>query len=171
MSQPDLQAAHPGLVRIDVTPVDDGSSRPRVRASVTGELDMSNSSVLQACLLTVLRDSRPEVLDLDFAGVRFMDCAAVRVLVRVQTAAELADCRLRLMHPRQIVVRVLVALGLFETFHTTPTFDASSIDLSIDLEMDLSIDLEQPDSRVARRALRPEQAYGGGIPESTTSRP
>jgi anti-anti-sigma factor len=97
-----------------------GATRETVLAVIAGELDISNSHILQVCLLAALRNRHPTVLDIDMANVTFMDCSTVRVLVTVHATAERSGCRMRIVNPRSIVVQILEVLGLLGLFGTVP---------------------------------------------------
>jgi anti-anti-sigma factor len=93
-----------------------GVTRRAVRADIAGELDTSNSHILQVRLLAALRDRHPAVLDLDLTDLTFMDCSTVSALVRIRATAERSGCRMRILNPRSVVVRMLDALDLLEVF-------------------------------------------------------
>jgi len=97
-----------------------GATHRTVRAEIAGELDMSNSHILQARLLAALRDRHPAVLDLDMTDVTFMDCSTVSALVRIRATAERSSCRMRILNPRPLVVRILDALDLLELLGAVP---------------------------------------------------
>jgi anti-anti-sigma factor len=82
-----------------------------VRIVVVGEVDLATAAVLRDGLLSVLRDQSPALVDVDLAGVTFMDCTGVGVLIAVHTTAARSGCRLRVSHPQPIVGRVLAVTG------------------------------------------------------------
>jgi len=55
--------------------------------AVVGEIDLSNSDVLRVRLLNVLSALRPHRIEVDLAGVTFMDCSGLTVLVVLRQAA------------------------------------------------------------------------------------
>ncbi|MBE3008103.1 STAS domain-containing protein [Microbispora sp. NEAU-D428] len=93
----------------------------RVWAAMTrivacGEIDMSTSGRLFSGVLEVLRRQRPSRIEVDLAGVTFLDASGVRALLMSQTAAAEAGCRLTLIKPSRMAYRVLEIVGLLETF-------------------------------------------------------
>jgi anti-sigma B factor antagonist len=76
--------------------------------SVAGELDVATAGQLGDLLTEILRSGSSRVL-LDLAGVTFMDCAALAVLLRAREASMVAGGGLCLLAvPR--CVRLLLAL-------------------------------------------------------------
>lgn len=75
--------------------------------SLAGELDISTVAELRAALASVLADD-PRLLVFDLGGLRFMDSAAISVMV---DAAERVP-ELRLREPTQIVKRIVEITGL-----------------------------------------------------------
>jgi anti-anti-sigma factor len=76
--------------------------------TVTGELDVATAGQLGALLTEVLRAGSSRLL-LDVAGVTFIDCSGLAVLLRAREASEVAGGGLCLLQvPR--CVRVLLAL-------------------------------------------------------------
>jgi anti-anti-sigma factor len=90
-----------------------------VRVVVVGEVDLATTAVLHDGLLGVLRDKSPALVDVDLAGVTFMDCTGVGALIAVHTTAARSGCRLRVSHPQPIVGRVLAVTGALSVL-TTP---------------------------------------------------
>jgi anti-anti-sigma factor len=82
------------------------------RVSVAGEVDLATAPMLRDRLLTALRDQSPEVLVVDLAGVRLLDCSGIGALIGVRNAALQAGCQLRITDPQPIVRRVLEVTGL-----------------------------------------------------------
>lgn len=117
VSQTEIQPTAFADAQMDIT----GATRGTVLAVIAGELDISNSHILRVRLLAALRDQHPTVLNVDMTNVTFMDCSTVRALVSVHATAEKSGCRMRILNPRSIVVRILEVLGLLELFGTVPT--------------------------------------------------
>jgi anti-anti-sigma factor len=91
------------------------TSRPApstVRVAVVGEVDLATAHVLRDRLLGVLREQAPAVLDVDLAGVTFLDCTGIGALVAVRNAAMHTGRQVRVTHPQPIVRRVLDATEL-----------------------------------------------------------
>ena len=105
------------------------TSRPSpstVLVSVIGEADMATAPALRDRLLGVLREQAPAVVEVDLAGVVFLDCAAIGALVAVRNAAIEAGGEMRVSHLQPIVRRVLDVTGLLDLF--TATIDQAQID-------------------------------------------
>ena len=83
-----------------------------VRVAVVGEVDLATAHLLRDRLLGVLREHAPAVLDVDLAGVTFLDCTGVSALVAVRNAATRSGRQVRVTHPQPIVRRVLDVTGL-----------------------------------------------------------
>lgn len=90
-----------------------------VRVAVTGEVDLATATVLHDRLLHVLDGQSPSVLEVDLAGVTFLDCAGLGALVAARNAAVKTGRQMRVTHPQPIVRRVLAVTGLL-TFLATP---------------------------------------------------
>jgi anti-anti-sigma factor len=96
-----------------------------VRVAVIGEIDLSTADVLHAGLLSVLSAQPPHRIEVDLAGVTFMDCVGLTVLVVVGKAATRTGCQLRITNPRPIVRRVLDVTGLLDVL--TSRFDRTPL--------------------------------------------
>jgi anti-anti-sigma factor len=86
------------------------------RVAVIGELDLATAPVLRNRLLGVLREQAPAIVEVDLAGVTFLDCTAISALVAVRNAAIQAGGQMRVSHPQPIVRRVLEVTGLLDLF-------------------------------------------------------
>jgi anti-sigma B factor antagonist len=86
------------------------------RIIACGEIDISTSGRLYRGVLDVLRRQRPSRIEVDLAGVTFLDASGVRALLMSQTAAAEVGCRLTLIKPSRMARRVLEIVGLLETF-------------------------------------------------------
>ncbi|XVQ84091.1 STAS domain-containing protein [Microbispora siamensis] len=86
------------------------------RIIACGEIDISTSGRLYSGVLEVLRRQRPSRIEVDLAGVTFLDASGVRALLMSQTAAAEVGCRLTLVKPGRMAHRVLQIVGLLETF-------------------------------------------------------
>jgi len=95
-----------------------------VRVAVAGEIDLSSCDVLRVRLLTVLSALRPHRIEVDLAGVTFLGCSGLTVLVALSQAAARTGCRLRITNPQPIVCRVLDLTGLLDVL--TASFDQAS---------------------------------------------
>jgi anti-anti-sigma factor len=92
-----------------------------VRVAVAGEIDLSTAGVLHAELLNALSARLPDRIEVDLAGVTFLDCGGLTVLIVAGKAAARTGCRLRITNPQPIVRRVLDLTGLLGVL--TPRFD------------------------------------------------
>jgi anti-sigma B factor antagonist len=88
----------------------------QIRLRLTGELNCFTTELLADSVNGAVRDTPCELIELDVAGVRFIDSAGIRGLLHRRAEAERAGCRLVLVNPTEWVRRVLRATGLLETF-------------------------------------------------------
>ena len=107
-------------LRIDTSYPSPGTAR----VTVLGEIDLSNSDVLRAGLLNVLSALHPRHIEVDLAGVTFMDCSGLTVLVVAGKVAARTGCRLRITNPQPVVRRILDLTGLLGVL--TAGFDQAS---------------------------------------------
>ena len=96
--------------------VQEGGAAADVRIAVFGDLDEVGASPLERAVIHVLREQRPAHLELDLAGVPFLDAGGVRVLLQCRADARQLDCRLTLTNVRPEAYRVLKIVGLLEPF-------------------------------------------------------
>jgi anti-anti-sigma factor len=89
-----------------------------VRVAVTGEVDMATATVLRDRLLDVLDGHGPSVLEVDLAGVTFLDCAGLGALVTACKAAVRTGRQMRATHPQPFVREVLAVTGLLTLLAT-----------------------------------------------------
>jgi anti-sigma B factor antagonist len=75
--------------------------------TVSGELDSSNASSLEATVATITEE-RPERLIFDLGGLRFMDSAGIAVLLGAAANVNVVQLR----RPSPVVRRVIEATGL-----------------------------------------------------------
>jgi anti-anti-sigma factor len=85
-----------------------------VRVAAVGEIDLSSADVLRDGLLNVLFARQPHRIEVDLAGVTFLDCGGLAVLVVLGQAAARNGCRLRITNPQPFVRRVLDLTGLLD---------------------------------------------------------
>ena len=84
------------------------------RVTVVGEIDLATVSLFRDRLIGVLHDQTPAVVDIDLAGVSFLDCTAIGALVAVRNIAVQAGCQMRIARPRPFISRVLELSGLLD---------------------------------------------------------
>jgi anti-sigma B factor antagonist len=82
---------------------------------IRGEIDIQSASQLRDELLRVIRRHGPQ-LALDLAGVTFMDCAGLTVLLATRRRAELEEGSVRVIRASPRVLRVISLLGLERVF-------------------------------------------------------
>ena len=80
--------------------------------AVSGEVDLFTAAVLRDRLLEVLGEQTLAVLDVDFAGVTFLDCCGVGALVAVRDVAVQTGVQMRVTNLQRIVRLVLDLVGL-----------------------------------------------------------
>jgi anti-anti-sigma factor len=85
------------------------------RMVVVGEVDLATAHLLRDRVLDLLREQTPAVVDVDLAGVTFLDCTGISALVAVRAALR-AGGRMRVSHPQPIVRQVLDMTGLLGIF-------------------------------------------------------
>ena len=95
-------------LRIDVGWPSPGTAR----VAVFGDIDLSTAGLLRGRLLNVLCALHPRRIDVDLAGVTFMDCGAITVLIAARNVAARTGCRLRITNPQPRVRRILDLTGL-----------------------------------------------------------
>jgi anti-anti-sigma factor len=102
-----------------------------VRVAVTGEIDLATAEMLHDELRTALSAQHPHRVEIDMAGVSFMDCTGLTVLIVARQAAQRTGCQLRITNPQPIVRRVLELTGLLDvltaTFGQAPLMPARSV--------------------------------------------
>lgn len=91
-----------------------------VRLAVTGELDRMTAEYLQQQVVLALRGQGPATLEIDAAGLSFLDSSGVRSLLACRDSAEAAGSRLVVTNPARIPYQVLEISGLLELFAVTP---------------------------------------------------
>jgi anti-sigma B factor antagonist len=91
-----------------VRPGDDG-----IIVTVRGEVDVCTQGLLQQALLQIMREHGARLL-LDVAGVSFMDCAGLRVLLTTRRRADLRGGFLRLIAVSRAVRRIIELTGAYE---------------------------------------------------------
>jgi len=85
-----------------------------VRVAVAGEIDLASRDVLRVRLHNVLSTLHPRRIEVDLAGVTFLDCSGLTVLVVLGQAAARSGCRLRITNPQPLVRRILELTGVLE---------------------------------------------------------
>jgi anti-anti-sigma factor len=83
------------------------------RVVVVGEVDLATAHLFRDRLLGVLHE-QAAVVDVDLAGVTFLDCTGISALIAARNAAIHTGRQMRVSHPRPIVRRVLEVTGLLD---------------------------------------------------------
>lgn len=102
-----IHEAERGGVRLKVDYERSGNADVIVRLS--GEVDLS----VEGHLLVMLEEAlvgQPSAVVVDLGGLRFLDCAGFRALLKAQSAAEACGCRLTVRDPQPLIERVLRVL-------------------------------------------------------------
>lgn len=82
---------------------------------IRGEIDIQSAPGLRDELLRVIRRYGAQ-LALDLAGVTFMDCAGLNVLLATRRRAQLEEGSVRIVRASPRVLRMISLLGLERVF-------------------------------------------------------
>lgn len=82
-----------------------------IRVQVSGEVDLATVDPLAEALSAAVAQ-RPDLVEVDLAGVSFMDSSGIAALIRAHNAAVKAGGRLRVVSPQRAVHRALDICGL-----------------------------------------------------------
>lgn len=92
-----------------------------VRVYLAGEIDLATAPQLRFALSDVVAATAPPAeINVDLAGVTFLDATGVGLLVRAREVARRAGVGLSVHNPRGIVMRVLDVLGLTGELRVPP---------------------------------------------------
>src|SRR5215470_13784190 len=83
----------------------------RVRILFSGEIDLSSADLVEAAVADALRSHQPHHLDMDLAGIRFIDSIGIRALLRCHRQASAEGCHLAVTNTPQMIYRVLEITG------------------------------------------------------------
>ena len=92
----------------------DGTPVTRIRLS--GEFDLSARDELREVLLEAVDGGGAEQIEVDLAGVRFMDSEGVSALLDGWTAADAAGVGFLLQRPTPLVHRIFEVIGMTHLF-------------------------------------------------------
>jgi anti-anti-sigma factor len=101
--------------------VQEGTTATGARIAVFGDLDHASAYPLERAVIHVLREQRPAHLEIDLAGVPFLDTGGIKVLLQCRADARQLDCRLTLTNAQPLVYRILEIVGLLEPFGMAET--------------------------------------------------
>lgn len=90
-------------------------SNERTEVTVTGEVDMSNSQILENYLSDEIQSEQKDLL-LNLAKLSFIDSTGLAVLLNTRRLVQSFDRSLMLVSPNQLVRRVLEITGLDAVF-------------------------------------------------------
>jgi anti-anti-sigma factor len=113
---------------------------------IRGEIDIQSAAELRDELLRVIRRCGPE-LALDLAGVTFLDCAGLTVLLATRRRAQLEEGSVRIIRASPWVLRVISLLGLETAFALEPQVLAEVIRplaAGLGAPMDLQVNVAEP---------------------------
>ena len=103
-----MTSEHPGgpeTARLDIT------IRPGPVVTISGEIDIQSGPQLRDQLLGIMRRHGAR-LALDLAGVTFIDCAGINVLLATRRRARLEGGSLRVLRASPRVLRILALTRL-----------------------------------------------------------
>ncbi len=107
-------------LQICVTPADSGAVM-----RVGGELDSATAPQLQEAVTGAVQAFGPR-LAVDLAGLTFLDCSGIGILVKAHRELDQAGGHLRVLNPTRLVRRVIDLCGLGD--HLDISNGASSVD-------------------------------------------
>jgi anti-anti-sigma factor len=96
------------------------SATATVRMTMTGELDAITAGPVHQVVLEALRQHRPTHIELDVAGITYLDSAGIRALVLCQDDARHVGCDIAVINATAGIYRVLEITGLVDHFGMTP---------------------------------------------------
>ncbi|MGW5265042.1 STAS domain-containing protein [Microbispora sp. NPDC004025] len=94
------------MLRIQTT-----SSETGIHLSASGDLDVSGVPEFRACLRQTLGTYRPGHVEVDLAGVGFLDCAGARSLLWADACVREWGGDVTFVRPTGLVLRLLRLLG------------------------------------------------------------
>ena len=107
--------------------VQSGEVRPGlVLVTVSGEVDLTTADELREAVVGALGRGRPTELQLNLAGVPFMDSMGISALIAGYRAATTAGAEFRLVEPSRPLVGVLEITGLLDVFGYHPSGEPPS---------------------------------------------
>jgi anti-sigma B factor antagonist len=115
--------AHPWLPQpasttLTFATVCDGPAR--VRLVLAGEIDMITAGQVVAAVTDTVRLHGPRQIEVDLAGVRFMDSSGIHAFAESHHHAAASDCHLVVTHPQPIVYRILEITNLLHILAVPP---------------------------------------------------
>ena len=108
----DQYASDRAVLRADVHIV----APAQARITASGELEASTSAHLENVVRGCLHEQNARAIEVDVAGVTFLDSAGIKGLLACHRRAHEAGCVFRLSKPTPLVRRVVEITGLLEIF-------------------------------------------------------
>jgi anti-anti-sigma factor len=108
----DQYASDRAVLRADVHIV----APAQARITASGELEASTSAHLENVVRGCLHEQNARAIEVDVAGVTFLDSAGIKGLLACHRRAHEAGCVFRLTNPTPLVRRVVEITGLLEIF-------------------------------------------------------
>ncbi len=96
-----------------------------VIVTVSGDVDLRTTATLSRTLEAAATTSRTDCLVIDMTDLSFIDSAGLGVLIHAQNRAEARGSSIVLVHPPQLVRRLLTNTGLQHRFTAYDTLDAA----------------------------------------------
>jgi anti-anti-sigma factor len=87
--------------------------------TVAGEMDALSVAELHEAVTDMLRQCRPNRIEMNLRGVSFLDSVGISTLLQCHTDATRVGCQLELIDPHPMVHRVLQITGLLDHFGLT----------------------------------------------------
>jgi anti-sigma B factor antagonist len=95
-----------------------------------GELDLADAPAVTAQLMTAAAACGPSII-VDLAGLTFIDCRGLGVLVRVLQWTRESGGDMPLAAPQQRVRQILSVTGLIDVFSVYPSVDEAAAGLGL----------------------------------------
>lgn len=86
-----------------------------VRVCFSGEADLASSDVIDIAVCEALLFHHPHRIDVDLAGVRFLDASGIRALLRSRAQSVEVGCQFAVTNPQPLIYRVLEITGVLVT--------------------------------------------------------
>ncbi|MGC9665517.1 STAS domain-containing protein [Planosporangium sp. 12N6] len=102
-----------------------GAEGPELVIALYGEMDLRVSEAFEATVHRILAERRPRVLQLDLAGLDFLDSTGVSVIVRLWRLSRREHCSLRLVNSNGMVRHVLEVTGALTLVGEVPSAEAA----------------------------------------------
>jgi anti-sigma B factor antagonist len=98
--------------------------------ALDGELDLADAPAVTSHLMTAAAACGPSII-VDLAGLNFIDCRGLGVLVRVLQWIRESGGDMALAAPQQRVRKVLSVTGLIDVFSVYPSVDQAAAGLGL----------------------------------------